>query len=82
MEDGVQISGHFWHREHWRIRGEAARPCPQAQEGGIMSFDPPKEPIFSKVNLGPSQKIVGQIRVVFSFGGTLGWDPPPPKTGS
>ena len=41
---------------------------------------------FSKVNLGPSQKIVGLIRGVFSFGGTLGWTqhqaaPPQKKTG-
>ena len=39
---------------------------PKAQEGAIMSFGPPKLPsfyfygsFFSKVNLGPSQKIVG-----------------------
>ena len=33
--------------------------------------------ILSKVNLFSSQKIVGYICGVFSFGGTLGWDPAP-----
>ena len=68
-------------------------PPPKPRKGGHRVFPPPKKKsqktffCFSKVILGPSQKIkiVGQIRGVFSFGGILGWAPvpscPPPKTG-
>ena len=89
----LKSSTHNYHYRHWWIQGggQPGHDPPKPRQGTIMSFAPPpklpKSCFLSKVNLCPSQKTVGSIRGVFSFGGTLGWDPapscppPPSKTG-
>ena len=73
-------------RLHWRSQGgQPGHGPPKPRKGGIIKL--PKSYFFeSEFGSIKKKKIVGQIRGVFSFGGTLSWDrqwtvapPPPPK---